>query len=189
MVPSCRRTLANWPGHSVPSALGNTARARKVPLSVLIWLSTTSSSPSLASTLLPPRALSCTGTLPALRAWRTAPSSRSGRLNSTWIGCTWVRVTRAVPADTMLPASTLRMPATPVIGAVTRVYCSSTWAARMLAALAATALSYWATWLRWVSRSVCDTYWRYSGELERWKLARAVASSASFWRLAATAWS
>ena len=45
----------------------------------------------------------------------------------------------------------------PEIGAVTRVYCSCTWAARMLASLADTALSYWATWLRWVSRSVLAT--------------------------------
>ncbi|KAG0952837.1 hypothetical protein G6F31_013503 [Rhizopus arrhizus] len=37
--------------------------------------------------------------------------------------------------------------------------------------------------------SVLATYWRYSGAFERWKLERAVASRASFWRLAAAAWS
>ena len=39
IVRSCMRTLTNWPGHRVLSALSNSARARKVPLSLLIWLS------------------------------------------------------------------------------------------------------------------------------------------------------
>ncbi|KAG1371888.1 hypothetical protein G6F59_018628 [Rhizopus arrhizus] len=81
------------------------------------------------------------------------------------------------------------MPAMPEIGAVTLVYCSCTCAERMLASFAATALSYCATWFRCVSRSVLAPYWRYSGAFERWKLERAVASRASFWRLAAAAWS
>lgn len=59
---------------------------------------------------------------------------------------------------TILPTSTPRIPAMPSIGAVTRVNCNCTCAERICASSAATAASYCATWLRWVSRSVRDTY-------------------------------
>src|SRR5580700_6958034 len=71
-----------------------------------------------SSTAPPPRDSVVTFTAPAASAAATEPSSSSGRVKITEIGCTWVTTTMPVvsAACTMLPGSTRRMPVRPLRG-------------------------------------------------------------------------
>ena len=122
-VSTCSRTLANWLGNRLPSALAKVALALMVPVVVSMALSTVSSRP-VASRAFWSRSNSSTGmAAPARSRATTRGRATSGIENSAWIGCTWVMVTMPVvsAARTTLPRSAWRSPSRPEMGAVTRV--------------------------------------------------------------------
>ncbi|MNT41526.1 hypothetical protein D3C72_1778870 [compost metagenome] len=113
------RTLTNWLGNSMPSALGKTALSLTVPVVVSIWLSVVSSVPS-PSWLRTWRSHACTGSFsPALSFFSTEGRLSSGMVYITAMG--WICVISAMPLVslvlTILPGSTWRRPMRPDTGA------------------------------------------------------------------------
>ena len=87
-------TLTNWLGYSNSSALAKLARNWKVPVVVLMVLSTVARLPS-ASLVRPVRSKADAGkTAPACVRFRIGSRSSSGSENSTEIGCIWLISTR-----------------------------------------------------------------------------------------------
>ena len=112
------RTATAWPGHSLWSALANSALRRMVPVAASTWLSMTVSLP-VASSVAPSEVRASTGVAPAASAAEIAGSSSCGAVKTTEIGSIWAMATMPVCCDalTMLPWSTSRKPTRPLIGA------------------------------------------------------------------------
>ena len=122
-VSTTMRTFTNWLGKSLPSLLGNCAFSRTVPVVTSIWLSVVMSAP-LASRFFCSRSHASTGGFsPAFSRASTRGSVSWGMVNSTPIGSTCVMTAMPAASEprTMLPASTVRSPRRPDIGAVMRV--------------------------------------------------------------------
>ncbi len=136
LTPAVTRTRTKLPGHSRLPAFGNAAFSAIVPVFVSTVLFTNTSLPASGG---PSAASRATCTLSVPRAASNAERLPSGKVKSTPIGSTWATFTSAVaaPGCARLPRCADNAPVSPPIGAVMRVWSTST---RVLSTSASAAL-------------------------------------------------